>query len=177
MRFKLDENFGTRTQKLFEGLGYDVETVRNEGLQVLRFNKGKYFRVNDLADVDGMVKKDYLDYLIGVDYTFFHKIDFNFQFMQRVIANHDNSMVDNRTNTSFSIWLKSGLFDNVLQPELFFVSSVDRQDWMLRPKISYIFRNKWTAALGVDIFEGKPNGTFGQFDNRDRAYIEVRRDF
>lgn len=141
------------------------------------FNKGKYFQVNDLADVDGVVKKDFLDYLIGVDYTFFHKIDFNFQFMQRVIANHDNSMIDNRTSTSFSIWLKSGLLDNLLQPELFFVSSLDRQDWMLRPKISYIFRNKWTAALGVDIFEGKTNGTFGQFDNRDRAYIEVRRDF
>lgn len=33
MRFKLDENFGTRTQKLFMDAGHQVETVVGEGLQ------------------------------------------------------------------------------------------------------------------------------------------------
>lgn len=33
MKFKLDENFGIRTQKLFQAQGYDIKTVRNQGLQ------------------------------------------------------------------------------------------------------------------------------------------------
>ncbi|HMA36374.1 MAG TPA: DUF5615 family PIN-like protein [Chloroflexia bacterium] len=33
MRFKLDENFGTRTQQVFQAQGHDVQTVRMEGLQ------------------------------------------------------------------------------------------------------------------------------------------------
>ena len=33
MKFKLDENFGTRTQKLFQDKGYDVQTVRSQGIQ------------------------------------------------------------------------------------------------------------------------------------------------
>lgn len=33
MRFKLDENFGTRTQHTFEEAGHDVHTVRQESLQ------------------------------------------------------------------------------------------------------------------------------------------------
>jgi predicted nuclease of predicted toxin-antitoxin system len=33
MRFKLDENFGTRTQGIFETSGHDVQTVRQEALQ------------------------------------------------------------------------------------------------------------------------------------------------
>ena len=33
MKFKLDENFGTRTQQLFRAAGYDVQTVHDEGLQ------------------------------------------------------------------------------------------------------------------------------------------------
>lgn len=33
MKFKLDENFGTRTQNFFSAEGYDVETVKDEGLQ------------------------------------------------------------------------------------------------------------------------------------------------
>ncbi len=33
MKFKLDENFGTRTQQVFRAAGHDVATVREEGLQ------------------------------------------------------------------------------------------------------------------------------------------------
>jgi len=32
MKFKLDENFGTRTQQLFKEAGHDVRTVREESL-------------------------------------------------------------------------------------------------------------------------------------------------
>jgi predicted nuclease of predicted toxin-antitoxin system len=33
MKFKLDENFGARTQHLFRSAGHDVQTVRDEGLE------------------------------------------------------------------------------------------------------------------------------------------------
>jgi len=33
MRFKLDENFGTRTYQIFQASGHDVRTVRDQGLQ------------------------------------------------------------------------------------------------------------------------------------------------
>ena len=33
MKFKLDENFGTRTQKIFRDAGHDIHTVRDEQLQ------------------------------------------------------------------------------------------------------------------------------------------------
>src|SRR5437660_3502729 len=33
MKFKLDENFGTRTQQLFRTAGYEVYTVRDQGLE------------------------------------------------------------------------------------------------------------------------------------------------
>ena len=33
MRFKLDENFGTRTQHLFRNAGHEIKTIRDQGLQ------------------------------------------------------------------------------------------------------------------------------------------------
>lgn len=33
MRFKLDENFGTRTQSVFRAAGHEVKTVRDQGPQ------------------------------------------------------------------------------------------------------------------------------------------------
>lgn len=32
MKFKLDENFGQRTQDVFRQAGHDVHTIREEGL-------------------------------------------------------------------------------------------------------------------------------------------------
>ncbi len=32
MKFKLDENFGNRTQEIFRKAGYEAQTVRDEGL-------------------------------------------------------------------------------------------------------------------------------------------------
>jgi hypothetical protein len=34
-----------------------------------------------------------------------------------------------------------------------------------------------SAALGADIFNGRADGLFGRFANRDRAYVEVRYAF
>lgn len=33
MKFKLDENFGIRTQQIFRTAGYDIQTVRDQKLQ------------------------------------------------------------------------------------------------------------------------------------------------
>jgi predicted nuclease of predicted toxin-antitoxin system len=33
MKFKLDENFGTRTRRIFRDAGYDTQTVREQSLQ------------------------------------------------------------------------------------------------------------------------------------------------
>jgi len=141
------------------------------------YNNGKYFKVNDLTDTDGVVKRDFIDYLIGADYTFFEKIDINVQFMQRIIFNYNDTMVADRIKTSFSCWLKTGFFDNRLEPELFFVSNIREKDLMFRPKINYKFKNNWTAVFGIDAFDGESDGEFGQFDTKDRSYIELRYDF
>ena len=57
MKFKLDENFGTRTQELFRTLGHDVETVRSQNMQGLRVELSVTKRWKDLGLLDGRSKK------------------------------------------------------------------------------------------------------------------------
>ena len=140
-------------------------------------NKGKYFVTSNPMDADGVVRKDYLDYLLGMDYTFFDRVDSNFQLMQRIIFNYDHKINENDVATSFSIWLKTGFMDNALEPEIFFVTSLNEKDLMIRPKISYTYRENWKIACGMDIFEGVSDGNFGRFDKKDRLYLEVNYDF
>ncbi len=39
------------------------------------------------------------------------------------------------------------------------------------------FRTDWQLRFGIDVFKGPPLGLFGQFNDRDRVYTEVRYDF
>lgn len=141
------------------------------------YNRGKHFSVLDESDADGVVKKDYLDYLLGVDYTFYDKIDFNFQFMQRVIFGYDGGIFrEDRVRSSASVWLKTGFFGNAVEPELLVISGLRELDMMIRPKLNFKFKRRWQARVGLDIFEGVHDGIFGQYDDRDRVYAELRYD-
>jgi hypothetical protein len=139
----------------------------------LVFNKDRFFSVTDPLDADGVIESDYFEYLLGIDYTFFNRIDFNVQFFQQFILDHAPSLFDDEVMSFFSIWLQTGFLDNRLEPELFAVSSIRQEDYMLRPRLNYKFRQNWRMALGLDIFGGVSDGDFGQFDNADRSYVEV----
>lgn len=139
---------------------------------------GKHFSVIDGSDPDGLVKKDYIDYLVGVDYTFLEKIDFNFQFMQRIIFDFERTIFrEDRVRSSFSVWLKTGLFANRVEPEILLISAIDETDLLIRPKITFRATDHLQARIGLDIFEGSQDGIFGQYDNRDRIYAEAIYDF
>ncbi|MCK4554741.1 hypothetical protein KAU19_07360 [Candidatus Parcubacteria bacterium] len=143
------------------------------------YTDGKYFQVDDLSDKDGVIKKDSLDYLLGWNHTFFGKVDFNSQFMQRIILGHDKSITEDEIKSSVSLWIKTGFLNNTIEPEFTGIFSIDRTDYLLRPKINYNLSDNWKIACGADIFEGdeKGRGDFGRFEKNDRIYLKASYTF
>jgi L-fucose isomerase-like protein len=47
----------------------------------------------------------------------------------------------------------------------------------LRPKAVWGFQPNWRLSFGLDLFDGPPDGLFGQYADKDRVYAEVRYDF
>lgn len=139
---------------------------------------GKFFSVIDPSNAEGLVKKDYLDYLLSADHTFFEKVDVNVQFMQRIIFNFDDRIFhEEHVRSSASLWIKTGFWDNKVEPEILFISDLMRTDMMIRPAVNLRLGRHWLLKAGVDLFEGVPDGTFGEFRNRSRAYGEVKYGF
>ena len=64
-----------------------------------------------------------------------------------------------------------------IEAEILFIASVNRTDWMARPRLVWTFQPNWRVIFGVDVFDGPPLGFFGQYANRDRAYTELRYSF
>jgi hypothetical protein len=164
----------TRKRTVGATFSKDISAVVLKGEFV--YDRDRNFTVTDPVDFDGIVKSDYFEYLLGLDYTFFRKVDFNVQFFQQFVLNPVDTLFRDDQESFLSIWFKTGFFNNRLEPELFaaFTLEPNRADFMLRPKLNFTFNSHLKTALGADLFGGDYNGVFGQFDNSDRVYLELR---
>lgn len=141
------------------------------------YTRDRLFHTTDLLDADGLVRQDFLDYIVGLEWSFPQETRFNVQFFQRWFPDHDAGIVPDETESSMSLLFSTRALHPRLEPELFLIRSLDRNDWSGQFKVSWRMDDNWRLAAGVDIFEGPADGLFGTFDERDRVYTEVRYSF
>jgi hypothetical protein len=84
--------------------------------------------------------------------------------------------VPDRTESGITALLSHKL-SSTFEVQALFVTSLNRSDWMFRPKATWNFEKNWRANVGADILHGPPLGFFGRFDNSDRIYAEIRYSF
>ena len=137
------------------------------------YSSEMFFTATDFSDPDGILSGDTLDCLLGVDYTFWSRLETNFQLMQKIILDYDPNMMDRKIYSSFSVWMRISFWDNQLEPELFLVSSFNQKDILLRPKLTYNYSDSLKFIFGLDLFYGRMDGNFGIFDDNDRIYAEL----
>ncbi len=136
----------------------------------------RLFSVTRLSEPDGLVPQDFLDYIVGLEFSLPRDARFNVQFFQRRFSNHDVDIVQDDVESGFTLYLSTQL-NAKTEPEILFVRSLNRNDWMLQAKITWRLKDDWRFVAGVDVFEGPPLRLFGQFDQSDRVYSELRYSF
>jgi hypothetical protein len=141
------------------------------------YSAGRRFNlVTDLADADGVVKQNTLDWAVGLDFNPDSDTRVNTQLFQRYFFDHHPDIIPDKAETGMSL-LVSHNFPGNWKGEALLVHSLNRSDWMLRPKASWGFQPNWKLTFGLDLFGGPPTRLFGQYDDKDRAYAEIRHDF
>ena len=140
------------------------------------YTAGAGYNVSRLTDDDGVVKQDTFEYIASLDVPFGEESRFNVQFFQRFYRDHDPDIIPKRVENGASVFVSTKLTP-ALSAEVLLVSSLNRTDWMLRPKLLWGFAPNWRLVAGIDAFGGSPTGLFGQFNSRDRVYTEVRYSF
>ena len=114
--------------------------------------------------------------MLGLDFSLPAETRLNMQFFQRVFFSHDPGIVPDKRESGASVLLAGKLWHNV-EAQTLLIHSLNRSDWMLRPRLSWNFKRNWRWALGADVFGGEPTGLFGRFNQSDRVYTEVRFSF
>ncbi len=142
----------------------------------LSHNIGKRFNTADHNDDDGVVEKQFLFYMLGVDYKISDYL-LNLQFIQKVIFDHDDDMFEDQVQNFISLWVQAKYFNETLRPELLAIYGPNDGSWWIRPKLVYDFTDYLAGSLGADILIGGPMSFIGQFDENDRLFVELKYSF
>jgi hypothetical protein len=141
----------------------------------LALSVGKRYVTTDPLDRDGVVRRDTIDYLVGVDYTFFSTLDAALQVSQKILTgsavNLAQGGVQGQVTTSVALRLTTGFFDNTLNPTVLFIVDANRADFRVSPRVDYLLGRSLTVSVGADLFEGNRRTLYGQFDRNDRVYV------
>lgn len=139
-------------------------------------NGRRYNLVTNLLDPDGVVPQDNLDWVVGLDFNPTPDTRVNTQVFQRYFFDHDSDIIPDKTENGVSL-LINHKFSDAWTAEALLIHSLNRSDWLFRPSVFWSFLPNWKMNIGLDVFSGPVTGLFGQYDEQDRVYAEVRYDF
>ena len=140
------------------------------------YYNGKYFLTEDPLQPDGNIQKDYLHYLVGLDFNL-GPVKLSSQFIQQTILNYDDYILNEKTENTMTFLARYDMFRETLHLELFSYIGLTNEDALIRPKITYDFDDGFSILLGSNIFVGDEKGRFGQYGDNSMAYMKIKYSF
>jgi len=145
--------------------------IRGEGAYYF----GKYFLSEDSLLEEGVVEKNYLHYLLGVDFTLLD-IKMSVQFIQQLILDYDDPIVNDRVENMMTFLATKDFLRETLFLELFTYVGLNNGDALIRGKVTYKLADGFEVLLGTNIFTGD-KGMFGQYNKNDMVYAKIKYSF
>jgi len=140
------------------------------------YYNGKYFQTEDMQAKDALIQKDYLNYVVGLDFSI-GKVKMSGQFIQKYILDYSDGMVDDEINNMATGLIHYDMLRETLHLELFSYIGLTGEDALIRPKISYDFDDSFNILLGANIFVGDRAGQFGQYQDNTMVYTKIKYSF
>ena len=145
----------------------------------------------------------YLYYVLGVERSFFTNFSVIVQFVGRWVPNRvdparalanpnpvlgraeflaarQTFAINQQLDTVQSGWslrLDKKFWNDTLDLELLGVHYLPRNDFFLRPRITYDVTDAWKATVGGEIFEGPIHSFFGRVKKNTGAFVELKYSF
>lgn len=145
--------------------------IRGEGA----FYTGKYFQTIAPTATDALTKKDYVNYVVGLDKSF-GEWKISGQFVQKIILDYDAEINEEETTNMATFLMTKTLMRETVRLELFSYIGLNDSDAFVRPRAYYFPTDGTSIEIGVNIFIGD-TGTFGQYNKNDMIYTKLKYNF
>jgi hypothetical protein len=140
------------------------------------YYNGKYFQTTDLKAEDALIQKDYLHYVLGLDFNI-GSVKLSGQFIQQYILDYDAGITQTETLNTATLMAHYDMLRETLHLELFSYIGLTNSDALIRPKITYDFDDSFSILLGSNIFVGDSEGMFGQYSDNSMIYTKIKYNF
>ncbi|MEQ9462702.1 MAG: AMIN domain-containing protein [Haliea sp.] len=139
------------------------------------YTSGRRFLSLDPAASFGLQDSDAVDYVLGVMVP---RGDWRFdaQLYGRHVFDHDRDMGFDADETGLTLLLNRRFGDR-FEAEVLYLTGLNRSDWSLQSSVTWNLTQDWRLQFGADLFGGSEIGLFGQYDDSDRVFLELRRWF
>lgn len=138
------------------------------------YTRNRFFNTSTPTLNSGIARTGQFRYVLGFDYDVLGHLMINGEFQQEIIAGSSTGITDQSLRSWVFLRLQSSLLDSHLTPQLVFIVGLDGGDTLISPKLSYTVANSVTLNWGADIFSGPQDQLYGQFDRKDRIYMNTQ---
>lgn len=140
------------------------------------YYNGKYFQTADPMAEDALIQKDYIHYVLGLDFNI-GNVKLSTQFVQQYILNYEDMMDKNETQNTATFMARYDMMRETLHLEIFSYIGIDDGDALIRPKVTYDFDDSFSILVGSNIFVGDKDGMFGQYQDNSMVYAKIKYNF
>ena len=148
----------------------DDITLRSE----LGYSTDRYTANTDVNDNDGVTNSRDITYVLGLDWFGVEDMFISGQLFQSHLLDHQPGMIREQTETTVTLLIKQNFLNETLSAEVLALRSLDLNDGLIRPNVSYQVNDEISVSIGADIFYGDNQGLFGQFDKQDRITSAIK---
>jgi len=162
---------------------YGMNFSRPLGTFVFRGEGGYYpnrfFDTQDMTKIyDGLlVKKPFLQGMIGVDFQLTGEIDIGVQAIQEHILNYDDNLMDDEINSIGSLMLRGRFANETILPLWLTLYNITSESYLSRIAVDWKYSDSFTITTGFDILGGDSDTIFGQFNRNDNVYLKLVYNF
>jgi hypothetical protein len=100
--------------------------------------------------------------------------------LARFLAARETFAIHQQLDTvqnGWSLRLDKKFWNDTLDCELLGIHSLPRNDFFIRPKITYDLTDAWKATVGGEVFGGPQNAFFGRAKRNTGAFVELKYSF
>ena len=141
-------------------------TLRGE----LAYNSDTYHLSKNLKN-RGIFRESEFAAVVGLDYQGLTDTLLSIQFFQSHLFDYEQQTIRDQNERIVSFLVQHDFANQTWRLETLFLYSLNRNDNLFRPKVSYSISDNFDIWLSADIFSGDPDGQFGQFDKTDRVIL------
>lgn len=140
------------------------------------YYNGKYFQTADPTAEGALTQKDYLHYVVGLDYGI-GNLKLSAQFIQKYIMDYNDFITEEEFGNTMTFLAHYDAMRETLHLELFSYVGLNYGDALIRPKVTYDYSDSFSILLGSNIFVGDERGMFGRYDDNSMIYTKLKYSF